>query len=96
MDFGEVSNVMAAHARRSHHVCVRCISYFAYGATHFAGKPGCCFPSVNEGNQASFKAWLIEVASGDDVQTMRCWRCFLTNSDCFAVSSVVMGHYGVL
>lgn len=86
MDSGDVSNHMADHCRRSYHVCSRCVPYFGGGQYRFAGKIGCCFPDVTEANQHLFKAWLFAVTSGEDVQTMRCWRCFLTNSDCYAVS----------
>lgn len=85
---------MADSCVMSRHCCTRCVSYFGTGQHRYAGKIGCCFPRVTEENAELFKAWLFEVTSGEDVQTMRCWRCFLTNSDCYAVCSATSSHNG--
>lgn len=95
MDTGKVSNLMADRATRSYHPCTRCVAYFATGEYRFAGKIGCCFPTVTDANSSLFRSWLFEAEAGNDVQAVRCWRCFLTNSDCFAVCGVTLSQNGL-
>lgn len=90
MDQTEVSNIYALSAVLSYFVCVRCLSWLGRGGHLCFGKVGCCFPVLTDEDKPLFRAWVATLESGSEHQSIKCLRCFFTNSECFAVS---MGHF---
>lgn len=91
MDNSAVSNIMADTATRSFWACIRCLAYMATGGFKYNSKLGCCFLPATPENLKHVRQWLIKATYAEDVQTMRCMRCFFTNSECLCVS---MTHSG--
>ena len=85
MDNSAVSNLMADEATHTFWMCVRCIAYFATGGFRYNGKLGCCFLPPSNSNFRHLRAWRVKATYADDIQYMRCMRCFFINSDCFCV-----------
>ena len=74
------------HGLYTYHVCGRCVFFFGDGEYKFLGKVGCLMPDISDENEDLFKEWCVETADGEKAGFKRCFRCFISNQECVAVS----------
>jgi len=72
--------------RFTYHICARCVAFFGDGEHKYLGKIGCLMPDITEDNVDLFKEWYVESGGDEKARFMRCFRCFINNQECVAVS----------